>query len=266
MSTESPLTAGPAVLRRLGVNIDHVATIRQARRERYPDPVAAAIQAEQAGADQITCHLRVDRRHIQDHDLPRLRAAVQTLLNVEMAPTDEMVAIAHRELARRPGDPRRHRVTLVAERAEEITTEGGLDVVTHGALVREVSAGMAAAGIAVSLFIDPDTAQVEAAQALADVGVDMIELNTAAYAEAHGDHAAQGRELVRLATASRVAVQGGLELAAGHGLTHHNLPRMVAEVPEVVEYNIGHSIISRAVFVGLDTAVRDLITIIRHPG
>lgn len=248
------------VLRRLGVNIDHVATVRQARGERYPDPVAAALTAELAGADQITCHLRVDRRHIQDHDLPRMRAAVQTLLNVEMACTDEMVAIAHAQLARRDDDRRVHRVTLVAERPEEITTEGGLDVIEHGSLVRDTVAGMAAAGIAVSLFIDPDDAQVDAAAALARHGVDMVELNTARYAERHPG------ELTRLLLAARRAEAAGLEVAAGHGLTHHNLPAMVAEVPQVVEYNIGHSIIARALFVGMDTAVRDLLAIIRHPG
>ena len=242
------------VLRRLGVNIDHVATLRQARGERYPDPVAAAVVAELAGADQITCHLRSDRRHIQDGDLPRLRGAVQTLLNVEMACTLEMVDIAARELGPRPDDPRVHRVTLVAERPEEVTTEGGLDLVEHAVLVRDTVERLAGAGIAVSLFIDPDEAQVHAAAELRRAGVDMAELNTARYAERHPG------ELARLARAA------GLELAAGHGLTHHNLPPMVSQVPEVVEYNIGHSIIARAVFVGLETSVRDLVTIIRHPG
>ncbi|MCK6505121.1 pyridoxine 5'-phosphate synthase [Myxococcota bacterium] len=248
------------VLRRLGVNIDHVATLRQARRERYPDPVAAAMAAELAGADQVTCHLRGDRRHIQDADLPRLRDGVQTLLNVELACTEEMVQIARRELGRRQGDPRTHRVTLVAERPDEITTEGGLDVVANGPLVRATVERLGAAGIAVSLFIDPDDAQVDAAAGLRGLGVDMVELNTARYAERHRG------ELLRLQHAARRAAAAGLEVAAGHGLTHHNLPAMVAQVPEVVEYNIGHSIIARAVFTGLDTAVRDLLAIIRHPG
>lgn len=253
------MSAHPAaVLRRLGVNIDHVATVRQARRSPYPDPVAAAMVAELAGADQITCHLRVDRRHIQDEDLPRLRAGVQTLLNVEMACTEEMIGIARRHVGRRDGDLRTHRVTLVAERAEEITTEGGLDVVENRELVRDTVEGLAEAGIAVSLFIDPDARQIEAAAELSALGVDMIELNTAAYAEHGGAH-----ELQRLATSGRLALEAGLEVAAGHGLTHHNLPPMVAAVPEVVEYNIGHSIIARAIFVGLDQAVRDLVRIIR---
>ncbi len=250
------------VLRRLGVNIDHVATVRQARRSPYPDPVAAALVAELAGADQITCHLRVDRRHITDEDLPRLRTSVQTLLNVEMACTDEMVAIARQQLARRDGDARRHRVTLVAERPEEVTTEGGLDVVAHRSLVHDTVAALADAGVAVSLFIDPEQDQVDAAAALVDLGVDMIELNTARYADRPG---AAAEELARLAVAARQARNTGLELAAGHGLTHHNLPPMVAEIPEIVEYNIGHSIIARAIFVGLDRAVRDLVTIIRQP-
>ncbi len=251
----------PAVLRRLGVNIDHVATVRQARRSPYPDPVAAAMVAELAGADQITCHLRMDRRHIVDADLPRLRQGVQTLLNVEMACTDEMVAIARRELSRVDGDPRTHRVTLVAERPEEITTEGGLDVIAHKALVSDTVAALAEAGIALSLFIDPEEAQVDAAAALVEQGVDMIELNTARYAEHPGSH----DELLRLARAAERATSTGLELAAGHGLTHHNLPAMVAAVPQVIEYNIGHSIIARAIFVGLDQAVRDLLQIIRQP-
>lgn len=242
----------PLQPRRLGVNIDHVATLRQARRERYPDPVAAAIAAELAGADQITCHLRGDRRHIQDEDLPRLRDAVQTLLNVELACTPEMVEIASAHLCRREGDRRRHRVTLVAERPGEVTTEGGLDVAGQFNLVCDTTAALAAQGIAVSLFIDPDAAQIQASGELMQVGVDMIELNTARYAEGHTG------ELQRLAGAARLASSTGLELAAGHGLTHHNLPALLAQAPEILEYNIGHSIIARAVFVGLDRAVRDL--------
>lgn len=249
-------------LRRLGVNIDHVATVRQARRSPYPDPVAAALIAELAGADQITCHLRMDRRHITDADLPRLRSAVQTLLNVEMACTDEMMSIARQHLGHRDGDPRRHRVTLVAERPEEITTEGGLDLVAHRDRVRDSVQALAEAGIAVSLFIDPDAAQVDAAADLVPLGVDMIELNTARYAE---HPATAAGELDRLAAAARRARDTGLELAAGHGLTHHNLPPMVAGIPEIVEYNIGHSVVARAIFVGLDQAVRDLLAIIRHP-
>lgn len=239
------------MVRRLGVNIDHVATLRQARRSPYPDPVTAAVQAELSGAAQITCHIRGDRRHIQDADLPRLRDAVQTQLNVEMAATEEMLRIAEKILSVHPG---RHRVTLVAERPDEVTTEGGLDVVAQRTTVAAAAARLAAAGIRVSLFIDPDPAQV-AASALP--GVDMIELNTARYAE--GDPG----DLRRLSAAAKAAAGLGLELAAGHGLTHHNLPDLVNAVPEIVEYNIGHSIIGRAVFVGLDRAVRDLIEMIR---
>lgn len=239
------------MVRRLGVNIDHVATLRQARRSPYPDPVAAAMVAELAGAAQITCHIRGDRRHIQDADLPRLRDAVQTHLNVELAATEEMLGIAERILG---GQRHRHRVTLVAERPGEVTTEGGLDVAGQAASITEAVGRLSEAGIRVSLFIDPDPAQVEAS---AIPGVDMVEFNTARYAE--GDT----QDLRRLAAAAELAARLGLDLAAGHGLTHHNLPPLVAAVPSIVEYNIGHSIIGRAVFVGLDRAVRDLCEMIR---
>ncbi len=239
--------------RRLGVNIDHVATLRQARRSPYPDPVTAAVMAELAGAAQITCHIRGDRRHIQDADLPRLRDAVQTHLNVELAATEEMLGIAERLLG---GHRHRHRVTLVAERPGEVTTEGGLDVASQKDAIAAACARLHEAGIRVSLFIDPDPRQIEAS---ALPGVDMIELNTARYAE--GDHG----DLRRHVAAADIAARLGLELAAGHGLTHHNLPDLVAAVPGIVEYNIGHSIIGRAVFVGLDRAVRDLIDLIRSP-
>ncbi len=243
-----------AALRRLGVNIDHVATVRQARRSPYPDPAAAAALAELSGADQITCHIRMDRRHIQDADLPRLRDSVQTLLNVEMAATDEMMDIALAVLAQDPHG-RHHRVTLVEERPGEITTEGGLDVVTHRDAVASAAARLQAAGIRVSLFVDPVPDQVRAS---ALPGVDMIELNTSVYAENDPS------DLARIKAAAVLAQGLGLEVAAGHGLTHHNLPPLVAAVPEIVEYNIGHSIISRALFVGLDRAVRDLVDIIRR--
>lgn len=233
--------------RRLGVNIDHVATLRQARRSPYPDPVLAALLAEQAGADQITCHIRGDRRHVNERDIRLLRETVLTDLNVECACTDEMVGIML--------DLRPHRVTLVPERPEEITTEGGLDVVTHAGLVRSTVGRLKAAGIQVSLFIDPLEAQV---QASCFDGVDMVELNTARFAEQGGVE-----DLVRLSAATTAALDEGIEVAAGHGLTHLNLPMLVDAVPDIVEYNIGHSIISRAVFVGLDRAVRDLVRIIR---
>ncbi len=227
---------------RLGLNIDHVATLREARKATYPCPVAAALLGEIAGAAQITCHIRGDRRHIQDHDLRRLRSTVQTLLNVELAVTDEMLAIA---LEVAP-----HRVTLVPERPGEVSTEGGLDVAGHRDAIAAFTAAMVRAGIRVSLFIDPVPEQV---QASAIPGVDMVELNTAAYAEGGG-----ALEIERLRQAALLCQQLGVEVAAGHGLTHHNLPELVAAVPEIIEYNIGHAIIGRAVFVGLDQAVRDI--------
>lgn len=240
--------------RRLGVNIDHVATLRQARQAPYPDPVAAAIVAELAGADQITCHIRSDRRHIQDSDLPRLRDAVQTQLNVELAATEEMLAIAKSVLGHGASGGRQHRVTLVPERPGEVTTEGGLDVVANRDLIIRATQELVDAGILVSLFVDPDLKQIEASNI---EGIDMVELNTASYAE---DGPA---ELERLIDAGQAAMHLDIEVAAGHGLTHHNLPLLVEQVPEITEYNIGHSIIGRAVFVGLDTAVRDLCAMIQ---
>lgn len=228
------------MIRRLGVNVDHVATLRQARRARYPDPLAAALVAERAGADQITVHLRGDRRHIVDDDLTRLRDSVQTLLNVEAACTDEMGEIM---LARRP-----HRVTLVAERPGEVTTEGGLDVAGHRREVVEFVKRLSGAGILVSLFIDPTEAQVEASRM---PGVDMVELNTAAYAES-----GKAWELDRLAAATAAARGLGMMAAAGHGLTLHNLRPLVLAAPDIEEYNIGHALISDAVFLGLETSVR----------
>jgi pyridoxine 5-phosphate synthase len=241
--------------RRLGVNIDHVATVRQARQAPYPDPVAAASMAELAGADQITCHIRMDRRHIQDADLPRLRDAVMTHLNVEMAATDEMLGIAHAVLGRRVTEGRRHRVTLVPERPGEVTTEGGLDVVSGHDAIAHAASMLVEDHIAVSLFIDPDPTQVAAARI---PGVDMIELNTARYAD-HGP-----ADIARLRAATLQALDMDIEVAAGHGLTHHNLAALVEAIPEITEYNIGHSLIGRAIFVGLDQAVRDLCEIIRR--
>ena len=238
-------------IRRLGVNIDHVATLRQARRSEYPDPVAAAAAAELAGADQITCHLRIDRRHIQDEDLPRLRDIVQTQLNIEISPSPEMLRIVCSTLSLCPG---RHRVTLVPENPEEVTTEGGLDVASTLSSITAATNQLRDHGILVSLFVDPELKQLEHC---AIDGVDMIELNTDQYSKS------EAQSLERLCEATNFAAGMGLEVAAGHGLTHHNLPLLVANAPEIVEYNIGHSIVSRAVFVGFDTAVRDLISIIR---
>ena len=233
--------------RRLGVNIDHVATLREARKSPYPDPVLAALMAEQSGADQITCHLRCDRRHVNERDIRLLRDTVCTHLNVECAVTREMLDIML--------DLKPHRVTLVPERPEEVTTEGGLNLLAFEAEIRGAVLELSEVGIGVSLFIDPELEQVEIS---AMPGVDLIELNTARYSE--NDPAV---ELTRLKKATDLGLSLGLEVAAGHGLTHLNLPALVESVPEIVEYNIGHSIVSRAVFVGLDTAVRDLVTIIR---
>jgi pyridoxine 5-phosphate synthase len=228
----------------LGVNIDHVATLRQARRGRYPDPLYAALLAEQAGADSITLHLREDRRHIQDRDVATLREALQTRMNLEMAVTEQMVRIA---LEVGPQD-----ACLVPESRQEITTEGGLDVARQGARVRDTVAALAQAGIRVSLFIDPDEAQIEAArQAAAPV----IELHTGAYAGATG--AAHAREFERLRTGAKFAASLGLIVNAGHGLNYHNVGP-IAAIPEIIELNIGHSIVARAIVDGLAKAVRDM--------
>ncbi len=229
----------------LGVNIDHIATLRQARRTVEPDPVAAAVIAELAGADGITVHLREDRRHIQDRDVRLLRQTVRTHLNLEMAATDEMVAIA---LEVKPDY-----VTLVPERREEITTEGGLDVAGQVSRLRDVVGQLQGSGIPVSLFIDPDPTQIAAA---AQVGARWVELHTGRYAEASS--AAQRQvELDHLEKASQQALQLGLRVNAGHGLTYWNVGP-VARIPGMEELNIGHSIISRAVLVGLDRAVREM--------
>jgi pyridoxine 5-phosphate synthase len=228
----------------LGLNIDHVATLRQARRSRYPDPVHAALEAEKAGADSITLHLREDRRHIQDQDVRALSGLLQTHMNLEMAVTDEMLAFAA-EI--RPAD-----CCLVPERRQEVTTEGGLDVAIQLARIGEAVRSLGAAGIRVALFIDPSEKQIEAA---ARSGAPAIELHTGSYADASGG--AQARELERLAAAARLAAQLGLEVHAGHGLHYHNV-QPVAAIPEIVELNIGHALIARALFDGLPAAVRDM--------
>jgi pyridoxine 5-phosphate synthase len=234
----------------LGVNLDHVATLRQARRARYPDPLYAALQAEQAGADSITLHLREDRRHIQDRDVHVLREALQTRMNLEMAVTDEMVDIA---VEVRPQD-----CCLVPESRQEITTEGGLDVAGQTARIAAAIRTLAGAGIRVSLFIDPDAAQIEAA---VRAGAPVIELHTGSYAEAEG--AAQARELGRLRDAARLAASRGLTVNAGHGLHYHNV-EPIAAIAEIVELNIGHSIIARAVFDGMASAVREMKELMRQ--
>lgn len=228
----------------LGVNIDHVATLRQARRASYPDPVHAALAAEQAGADNITLHLREDRRHIQDRDVRALRGLLQTRMNLECAVTDEMIGIACEV---QPAD-----CCLVPERREEVTTEGGLDVAAQVPRIASACRRLADAGVRVALFIDADPVQVEAA---VRTGASVVELHTGAYAAASGVELAH--ELDKLRTAARLAAGLGLEVHAGHGLHYHNVG-LVAAIAELVELNIGHAIIARAVFDGLRVAVRDM--------
>ena len=244
---------------RLNVNIDHVATVRQARRAPEPSIVAAAMLCEQAGADGITVHLRGDRRHIQDADLRALRASVTTYLNLEMAATEEMLKIA---LETRPDA-----VSLVPEGPNEITTEGGLNVRANIAIVRATVGRLREAGILASLFIDPDPKQIEAAH---EVSAQQVELCTGPYAEAtlggngfHGEGALRvAQELRRLREGAALAKQYGLLVAAGHGLTYRNVGA-VAEISEVKEFNIGHNIISRSVFIGLERAVTEMREAIR---
>lgn len=234
----------------LGVNIDHVATIRQARRTVEPDPIGAAVLAELAGADGITVHLREDRRHIQDRDVRLLRQIVRTHLNLEMAATDEMVKIAL--------DIRPDYVTLVPERREEVTTEGGLDIVSQLERMKQVVGTLQDAGIPVSLFIDADPQQIQASAATQAL---FIELHTGQYAEAQ-DEQSQSQELATLAAGCNQAVAQGLRVNAGHGLTYWNV-YPVACLPGMEELNIGHTIISRAVLVGLERAVREMKQAIR---
>jgi pyridoxine 5-phosphate synthase len=229
---------------RLGVNIDHVATIRNARGGDTPDPVRAAMLAVEAGADGITAHLREDRRHIRDHDMERLMAALTVPLNFEMAATAEMAAIATRL--------RPHAACLVPEKREERTTEGGLDVAGNVPALKDYIAGLAAAGMRVSLFVEADPRQLDAA---ASVGAPVVELHTGTYCEAEGE--ARGRELARLAAAARHGAAIGLEVHAGHGLAFATVGP-VAAIPELMELNIGHFLIGEAVFLGLADAIRHM--------
>jgi pyridoxine 5-phosphate synthase len=234
---------------RLGVNVDHVATLRQSRRTLYPDPVAAALLAELAGADQITIHLREDRRHIQERDLQVMRKTVSTRLNLEMAATQEMVKIAY--------ETKPDVATLVPERREELTTEGGLDVVGGRDAVRRVVKTLRDAEIKVSLFIDPDLDQVKAAHR---AEAEVVELHTGRYCDARLA-ADRRKELSRLIDACKAAAKLGLEVAAGHGLNYENVVP-VAAIPEIEELNIGHSIVGRAVLVGFERAVREMKALI----
>ena len=228
----------------LGVNIDHVATLRQARGTDYPDPVEAAVLAEKACADSITLHLREDRRHIQDHDLERLKDAMQTHMNLEMAVTDEMLSIASHI---RPQD-----CCLVPEKREELTTEGGLDVAGQLDKVARACAALSANGIRVSLFIDPDPRQLDAA---VQVGAPVVELHTGSYADA--DSAEQQAELQRIIDGAAYGSKIGLIVNAGHGLHYENV-KPVAKIPEIVELNIGHAVVARAVFDGFSIAVSEM--------
>jgi pyridoxine 5-phosphate synthase len=236
---------------RLGVNIDHVATIRQARGGVEPDPVAAAVIAELAGADGITIHLREDRRHIHDRDLKLLRETVKTKLNLEMAATREMIAIA---LSVKPD-----MCTLVPEKRQELTTEGGLDVRLNMQNIAEAVAMLQEGELLVSLFVDPDPDQIKAAD---KVGADCVEIHTGSFAEAK-EWKSQEQELIKIENAVKLAAKLGLGVNAGHGLNYTNIKK-VAAVGGIEEYNIGHSIISRAVLVGLDRAVREMVDLIKY--
>jgi len=234
----------------LGVNIDHVATLRQARGTRYPEPIQAALMAEQAGADSITAHLREDRRHIQDRDILLLKDMLQTKLNLEMAVTDAMLEIA---LQVKP-----QACCLVPERREELTTEGGLDVASAPARMRHACHALAGAGVEVSLFIDPEYNQIDAAL---KAGAPVIELHTGRYADANTPEQ-QNQELQRLQRAAEYAHQAGLQVNAGHGLNLHNV-EAICRISQIVELNIGHSIMADAMFLGLSQAVRDMKQVIR---
>jgi pyridoxine 5-phosphate synthase len=236
---------------KLSVNVDHVATIRQARGGQEPDPIVAAAIAEMAGADGIIVHLREDRRHIQDRDLKLLRQTVRTALNMEMAATEEMVGIA---LSIKPDF-----CTIVPEKRQELTTEGGLDVRMNLSAVEKAVERLQQGGIIVSLFIDPDPDQIKAAD---KVGADFVEIHTGAFAEAK-DFKAEDQELVKIENAVKLATKLGIGVNAGHGLNYTNIKK-VAALGGIEEFNIGHSIISRAVMVGLDRAVRDMVELVTY--
>ena len=229
----------------LGVNIDHVATLRQARGTRYPDPIQAAIEAEQAGADGITLHLREDRRHIQERDVAMLSDILQTKMNLEMAVTEEMLAVAEKY---RPSD-----CCLVPEKREELTTEGGLDIVGQLDRMKQACRRLAAADVTVSLFIDPEFAQIDAS---IECGAPVIELHTGRYADAHTIEEAD-HELQIIISAVEYAHNKGLQVNAGHGLNYHNIGP-IAEIPNIVELNIGHAIVARSIFTGFQSAVREM--------
>ncbi|MBU2495189.1 MAG: pyridoxine 5'-phosphate synthase [Candidatus Omnitrophica bacterium] len=236
---------------KLGINIDHVATLRQQRRGQEPDPISAALLAETAGADSIVCHLREDRRHIQEQDLHILRGAIKTKLNLEMAASPEIIKIACQE--------KPDWVTLVPEKRAELTTEGGLDVEKRSGYLKDVVSEFRKSGIPVSLFIDADANQIEAA---VKTGAETVELHTGRYADAATEKE-RDAELKKIAAGSNMAKSLGLKVAAGHGLDYRNV-RPITRIPEIEELNIGYSIIGRAVFIGLEEAVREMIKLIRR--
>lgn len=236
---------------RLAVNVDHVATVRQARGITEPDPVIAAGIAELAGAVRIICHLREDRRHIQDRDVLLLRQVVKTKLNLEMAATSEMVRIARRIQP--------DLVTLVPEKREELTTEGGLDVKAKAGLYKKVIRQLQQKGIEVSLFVDPDPAQIEVSHA---IGADIVEIHTGHYAESRSESEAR-RQFDRIARAAETAARVDLGISAGHGLNYVNVQRFKA-LPKVEEYSIGHSIVARAIYIGFDRAVREMVELVKN--
>lgn len=236
---------------RLGVNVDHIATLREARKTREPNPIAAAVLAEMAGADGITVHLRGDRRHIQERDVDMLKRVVQTRLNLEMAANSAMVTTAS---THKPGH-----ATLVPERREEVTTEGGLDVLLNQNLIKKTAADLKEAGVEVSIFVDPDYDQIKA---IAKLGVRFIEINTAKYAEASREEQAAA-EAEKIEQVARAASKLGLRVLAGHGLDYRNVSRIV-RIPEIEELNIGHSIVARAALVGMERAVREMKDLMRR--
>jgi pyridoxine 5-phosphate synthase len=238
---------------RLAVNIDHIATIREARKADEPDPVAAAVLCELAGAQGITVHLRSDRRHIQDRDVELLRKTATTHLNVEMAATSEMVRVAQ--------TIKPHRVTLVPERRDELTTEGGLDVALHAGNIDSVVKQLLEANIDVSIFVDPDLEQIRTCH---KIGSPKIEINTGKYADSWNARGRWQAEIEKVSLAARAAKKLGLGVFAGHGLTYRNIDA-IAWIAEIEELNIGHSIIARAALVGLDKAVREMVELMRNP-
>jgi len=235
---------------RLGVNIDHVATVREARKTREPEPVSAAVLAELGGADGITVHLRADRRHIQQRDVTLLQQVVATRLNVEMATSAEMIEIA--------ANVKPNSVTLVPEKPNELTTTGGLDVGRHASLIKKAVNRLRKQGVKVAIFVDPEESQVKHSKS---VGATAVEINTGPYADAHGSE--RREELRRVVQTATAATREGLDVLAGHGLTYLNVDPIV-EIDEIVELNIGHSIVARAVLVGMERAVMEMVDLLRR--